>query len=92
MDKTDILNFLAQHKIELKNKYHVSKVGLFGSYAKGTQKRNSDIDIIINGEKINDEELKLYLEKGLNRKVDIVKESNLYHFMKYIIDKEAMYV
>ncbi len=92
MDKTDILNFLAQHKIELKNKYHVSKVGLFGSYAKGTQKRNSDIDIIINGEKINDEELKLYLEKGLNRKVDIVKKSSLYHFMKYIIDKEAMYV
>ncbi len=92
MDKTDILSFLAQHKRELKKKYHVSKIGLFGSYAKGTQKKNSDIDIIVDGEKVNDEEVKFYLERGLNRKVDIVKESSLYHFMKYMIDKEAMYV
>ncbi len=28
-------------------KYNVTKAGIFGSYARGEQKRNSDVDILI---------------------------------------------
>lgn len=46
MTKNQILNFLATHKTEFKEKYQVAKIGLFGSYALDTQTEKSDIDCI----------------------------------------------
>lgn len=31
----------------LKEKYHVEKIGYFGSFARGEQTENSDIDILV---------------------------------------------
>jgi predicted nucleotidyltransferase len=47
MNKEYILNFLTTHKQELQNNYALTKIGLFGSYAKNTANENSDIDIVI---------------------------------------------
>jgi len=68
---------------EIKNKikpilkrHNVKKAALFGSYARGDQKKRSDVDILI--EYKNDEKslldfigLKIDLEKKLNKKVDL---------------------
>ena len=42
MTKEYILNFLTTHKQELQNTYALTKIGLFGSYAKNTANENSD--------------------------------------------------
>lgn len=61
----------------LLKKYKVTQAGIFGSYARSEQKKNSDIDILI---KIHDKAglleiigLKLELEKLIKRKVDLVE-------------------
>jgi len=61
-------------------KNNVNKAGIFGSYSRGEQKKNSDIDIVVN---INDKNmsllgfigLKLKLEDALRKKVDLVEYS-----------------
>jgi len=63
--------------IPVLKKNGVTKAGIFGSYARGEQKKNSDVDILV---KINDDRsllevigLKLMLEKNLKKKVDLVE-------------------
>ena len=69
---------------EMKNKiipvlkeYRVIRAGIFGSYARGEQKKNSDVDILV---KTGDEMgllefigLKLMLQRVVKRKVDLVE-------------------
>jgi len=38
---------LSMHKAELRKKFKVKTIGVFGSYARGEQKRSSDIDILV---------------------------------------------
>jgi hypothetical protein len=92
MKKEEIISFLADNKSKLQIEFNVSKIGLFGSYSTGRQNENSDIDIIIGGNNVKDTELKLFLEDKFCKKVDLVKEENLYNFMKYLINQEAIYV
>ena len=47
MTKRFILNFLSSHNAELAQKYGVTKIGLFGSYARGEEREDSDIDIAV---------------------------------------------
>jgi uncharacterized protein len=42
-----ILEKLRLHKPELQRKYPISKMGVFGSYARGEATENSDIDIAV---------------------------------------------
>ncbi len=42
-----ILDLLKEKKPELQKKYPVSELGLFGSYARGDNKEDSDIDILV---------------------------------------------
>lgn len=43
--KEQILKLLKEHSEELRERYSVRKVGIFGSYAKGYADESSDIDI-----------------------------------------------
>lgn len=64
--------------INILKKNNVKRAGIFGSYSKGEQKTNSDIDIIV---KIEDKNmsligfigLKLKLEEILGKKVDLIE-------------------
>ena len=61
-------------------KREVEKAGIFGSYARGEQKKDSDIDLVV---KIKNDNmsligfigLKLELEEALGKKVDLVEYS-----------------
>jgi len=76
-----------------KNK--VSKAGIFGSYSRGEQNKNSDIDIAV---EINDENMSLLgfirlirlLEELLKRKVDLVEYSAIKPRIKERILKEEI--
>ena len=43
----NILQILRQHKPELQRKYPISRLGVFGSYARGEATEKSDIDIAV---------------------------------------------
>jgi len=51
MTKEYILDFLTAHKQELQTNFAITKIGLFGSYAKDSADENSDIDIVIESQK-----------------------------------------
>lgn len=55
----------------------VSKAGIFGSFARGEQKKRSDVDILVeipdNRSLLEVIKLKLLLEKALKKRVDLVE-------------------
>jgi len=71
--------------IKILRKYHVKKAGIFGSYARGEQRKNSDIDIIIAPPKDMGLEfvgLALELEKKLKKKVDLLSYNGIHNLIK----------
>jgi len=93
MTKEYILNFLKAHKEELKHKYQVKKIGLFGSYARDEATPESDIDIIVDMPSSFDNffDLKYFLEDAFNKSVDLGKLKNLRLLIKKHVDKEILY-
>jgi len=92
LTKKDILRIIELHKDEI-HSYGVKKIGLFGSYLKGGQKKGSDIDIIVEFENPTFDNymgLKFFLEKLFRRKVDLVIEESLKPVLNYV-KKEAVY-
>ena len=75
MTKDDILALLSQEKAYLQKTYEIDKIGLFGSYAKGVAKADSDIDIYVeftNKTFRNIAGLWVYLENLYNKKIDLL--------------------
>jgi hypothetical protein len=75
----------------------VKKAAIFGSVARGEDRKNSDIDILI--EYKNDDKslldfvgLKLELEKKLKRKVDLAEYSMIRPRIKGRILEEQIYI
>jgi predicted nucleotidyltransferase len=58
----------------------VVAIGLFGSYAKGEQNADSDIDILVELKEPRFDwlaGLQIYMEKKFGRKIELVRKSNL---------------
>ncbi len=54
-------------------RYHVKRIGLFGSYARGKEKRESDIDFLVEFEQPNFDDfmsLASYLERLFGNRID----------------------
>jgi predicted nucleotidyltransferase len=70
-----ILQKLREHKPELLRKYPISKLGVFGSYARGEANENSDIDIaveIIGPMGLNFVQMADEIENLFGKKTDVV--------------------
>ena len=73
----DILSLLKSERAFLKNEFGVINIGLFGSYAKGTQRADSDIDFLVEFEEPRFEYvagLQIYLEKRFNKKIELIRK------------------
>lgn len=78
------------------SKHGVTKAAVFGSHARGTQKKSSDIDILIELGKpmslLDFSGLKISLEDSLAKKVDLVQYKNLKPSLKpYILKDEQVF-
>ena len=74
--KKDILRIIQENEEKIKG-HGVKQIGIFGSFAKSTQDRKSDVDILVEfreGEKTFDNymDLKFLLEELLSHEVDLV--------------------
>jgi len=96
--KSDILSFLANEKKELENKYRVAKIGIFGSYARGEETDESDIDIILEflpqTENLTEikSSLRELIEQQFGKEVDICREKYLKPYYRNQILQSAIYV
>ncbi|HCZ36414.1 MAG: nucleotidyltransferase family protein [Cyclobacteriaceae bacterium] len=89
MTREDILTILRAHKAEIQKKYPVASLALFGSFARGEQTSESDVDLLVEfngpiGLEIVD--LVEYLENLLRvKKVDLISRKYLKpHYRPYI--------
>ncbi|MCM2466910.1 nucleotidyltransferase family protein [Methanoculleus oceani] len=79
--RTEVLEILRSLKAELRERYHVERIALFGSYAREEQEEGSDIDVLVefgSGADLFDfVGLSQYLEEKLGSGVDVVPEAAL---------------
>ena len=95
--RDQILSFISQNKSQFRDKFHIVRMGLFGSYARGEQKEKSDIDLLVEFEENTQDlyELKLQLKDLFKERfgieVDICREKYIKSRIKKTILKETVY-
>ena len=73
--------------------YGVKRIGLFGSFLKGSHSRKSDLDFIVSFSRPSFDsymDLKFMLQRMFGRKIDLVTDSALKPALSHIKD-EALY-
>jgi len=96
--KHKILTFLKAHKDELFTDYNLTKIGLFGSFAKNESSKESDIDLMIefqpNTPNLYEKKsaIKNRIKKEFGRKVDLCREKYIKPYFKTHILQSAIYV
>jgi len=92
----EIKRTLLQHKAELKKKFKVKTIGVFGSYVRGEEKRGSDVDVLVEFEEpvglFEFMRLEYYLSDLLGVKVDLVSKKALKPYIGEYIKREVVYV
>ena len=92
----EVLDYLRENILDINDKYFVKKIGVFGSFSRDEQTRNSDIDILVEFE-MNQETfdnymgLKFYLEDNFHRKVDLVILDSIKESLKKSILESVKY-
>ncbi|MEW5759872.1 MAG: nucleotidyltransferase family protein [Candidatus Thermoplasmatota archaeon] len=90
----EIKRILRENKSDLKERFKVKNIGIFGSYVKSEQKKRSDIDILVEFEEpislIEFVALERHLSELIGKKVDLVMKSALKprigaHILKEVI-------
>jgi uncharacterized protein len=98
IDRTDIIDYLKQHKAELLARYRLSKIGIFGSFARGEQTDDSDIDLIVEFQSGVEnlfhlkQALKQLIQEEFHKEVDICREKYIKPYYKKRILKDAIFV
>jgi len=96
LDEQKVCALLAERKEEMHRLYGVTRIGLFGSFSRGEQREDSDIDIVVELESANVFRaffgLKHYLERLLGRPVDLGLEHTLKPIVRDRISKDILYV
>ena len=93
--KEEILKSLAEGKNELQRQFSVRSLALFGSYARGEQKSDSDVDILVDVDPsigLDFVTLADRIEKLLGAHVDLVSTRAVNPKAWEIIEPELIYV
>ena len=96
MQKEQIIKLLQQKKQILSKEYGIKTLGLFGSYSKNKQNKNSDIDILIEFNKsislLQYLKLSNILSEYTGKKIDLVMKSAMKKNIGKEILKEVIYI
>ena len=98
MNKSEIINYLQEQQPYFYNTFGINFIGLFGSFSRGDETKNSDIDILYNIDK--DKKLSMFkylkiasqLEDFFHKKIDLVRVDTLKPTVKKYVDKDLIYV
>jgi len=92
----DALALLREHEPEIKKRFGVATIGLFGSFVRGEERSDSDVDVLVmfkRGQETFDHymDCKFYLEDLFQRKVDLVMKKSIKKRLKPYILSEVVY-
>lgn len=94
--RSNVLATLATLKDELATRFHVAKIGVFGSVSRGEQTPESDIDILVEFSRpvgfFTFMELEAFLSDRLGAPVDLVTPDAIKPVMRERIARETAYV
>lgn len=93
----DILRELKNEQPHLRETFHVSRLGLFGSFARNAASDESDIDLLVEFDGEVDlyetkQQLRDYLGQRFRRRIDLCRERYLKPFAREEILREVIYV
>ena len=96
MKRSEVLQQLKAHLPEIKSRYAVVDLALFGSTSRDTATEASDIDILVRFDGPATSRryfgLQFYLEDLLNRPVDLVTDKALRPELRPHVEREAIHV
>jgi uncharacterized protein len=96
MNRSTILNLLSEHQGEVRERFGVRQLALFGSAARDDLRVDSDIDVLVefDGPATFDRyfDLKAYLEQLLGRPVDLVTDRGLKPRARRHVEKDLIRV
>ncbi len=90
-----IESVLASHRKEFSERFGVKRLAVFGSFARGDQKPDSDVDILVEfGSPVGIEFIDLgnYLEHLLGLRVDLVSRNGIKPKYFHKISRDLRYV
>ena len=95
-NRETILQELRKIKPDFEQRYGVTKIGIFGSFARNEIREDSDVDVVL---EMREPDLfymvhiKEALEERLKMPVDVIRYRNMMNSrLKARIDREAVYV
>jgi len=96
MNRAETLDLLSQHKDEMRRRFGVRSLALFGSRARDQVKAGSDIDVLVefDGPATSARYfgLQFFLEDLLGAPVDLVTEKALRPQLRPFIERDAIHV
>ena len=96
MDRDKAIEKIKEIKHILRKNYSIKRIGIFGSYIRGEENKDSDLDILVEFERPIDIfkfiELEETLSESLGVKADLVTRRALKPFIGKKILKEVIYV
>jgi len=96
--QNQIIRYLSENKQSISQKYHLKKLGVFGSYARNEQTPASDLDLLVEFEDNtpNLSSVKDFLRKEMQSvfhiPVDICREKYIKPMFRQQILNDAVYV
>jgi hypothetical protein len=95
-DTSEILDTLRSMRHELAARYHVRRIGIFGSYSKKHQTEQSDLDLVVEFDQpigmMAFVHLKNLIADRLDIKVDLVTPDGLHPLIRDQVMHEVVYV
>lgn len=80
LTKEEIITILKKELPYLRDIFGVKRIGMFGSFAKGIQREDSDVDLVVEFEKpigLKFIELSEHIEKIIGKKTDILTPAGI---------------
>jgi predicted nucleotidyltransferase len=98
MEQKEVLQYLASNKQEISRKYHLKKLGIFGSYARNEQTADSDLDLLVDFEENAPdlhgiyERMRAEMQSVFRMPIDICSERWIKPIFRKQILEDAIYV
>ena len=96
MNKDEVLGLLREHKATLAQRFGVAELALFGSFARGRNTDDSDIDILVRFDGPATSKrffgVQFYIEDLAGRPVDLVTDKALRAELRPAVEREAVHV
>ena len=96
MNRDEALDLLRAHKPALAERFGVTSLALFGSFARDQAKDTSDVDVLVRFNSPATSKtyfgVQFYIEDLLDRPVDLVTEKALRPELRPYVEREAVHV